>query len=68
MPQILGMITEMRIHRGVVEEDDNRSLERIEAAVALNLCQQPCPIGAFQNPDIRYRPRKPEENPMMVSL
>ncbi len=67
-PHLLGMITEIRIHLGAAEEGDKRVLERIEAAVALNLRRQPGSIGDFQNPDIRYRPRGSEESPIKAFL
>ncbi len=67
-PHLWGMITSIRLHLGAVGESDKRVLDRIEAAVALNLREQPGAIGGFQDPNIQYRPRRPDEDAMRASF
>ncbi len=58
----------MRLHLGAVGEGDKRLLDRIEAAVALHLRKQPGTIGGFHDPDIQYRPKRPDEDAIRASF
>jgi len=45
-----------------------RVRKRIEAAVANRLYEQPGLFGKFQDTDIRYHPRQPDEEPISVTM
>lgn len=47
---------------------DRRVRKRIEAAIATPLREQPGLIGEFQNGDIRYHPRRTDEDPISVKM
>lgn len=47
---------------------EERIRQRIEGAIASRLLQQPGPIGSFQDSDIRYRPRRNDEEPISVQM
>ena len=71
LPELAGPLQEyvrtMRFHLAPVELED-RARKRIEAAVAEHLRRQPGPVGSFQEADVRYRPRTPDEVSMRVTL
>ena len=45
---------------------ERRTLERIEAAIALHLRSIPGPVGEMQDPNVVYRPRWGREKPFTV--
>ncbi len=45
-----------------------RIRQRIEAAIASKLSEHPGLIGKFQNDDIRYRPRRTDEDPISAKM
>jgi len=47
---------------------EKRIRERIEAAIANRLYQQPGVVGKFQDDDIKYRPRRTDEEPFSVRM
>ena len=47
---------------------EERIRQRIEAAIANRLFEQPGLIGKFQDEDIRYRPRRTDEEPISVKM
>ena len=47
---------------------DKRILERIESEIARSINEQNGIIGSFQDKDIRYRPRKLNEEQFKVTM
>jgi len=47
---------------------EERTRQRIEAAIANRLFEQSGLIGKFQDEDIRYRPRRTDEEPISVKM
>jgi len=47
---------------------EDRIRQRIEGAIVSKLLEQPGPIGRFQDSDIRYRPRRNDEEPISVKM
>lgn len=49
-------------------DGDRRLRQRIEAAIARHLYDQPGLIGQFQDKGIRYKPKRPDEEEILVSI
>ena len=49
-------------------KEEKRIVERIEAAIAQQLREQPEPVGAFQDIDIHYRPKRIDEEPIIIKM
>jgi hypothetical protein len=64
-PALQSYVRLIRFHLAPVEVEA-RLRKRIEAALAAHLRAQPGPAGTFQDTDIRYQPRRPNELPVHV--
>jgi hypothetical protein len=59
-PALRAFVHMVRFHLATYE-GDARMRKRIEAAIAQHLYRQPEPVGSFQEADIHYDPRLPQE-------
>ena len=66
-PRILDFVQGFRLFLAPFEGDKRIRL-RIEAAIAASLNKQPGIAGAFQDKDIRYTSRRPEEEPIKIKI
>lgn len=57
----------VRFYLGSAELPD-RVRRRVEAAIAGHLAAQAEPVGTFLDPDVRYQPRLPSEQPIEIRL
>jgi hypothetical protein len=48
--------------------DEKRFLERLEGAISLKLKSVPGIVGEFQDEGVRYRPRRIDEEPIVVKM
>jgi hypothetical protein len=67
-PIILKFIEQFQIFLVPIDGDDDRLRERVESAISSTLFQQQGVAGSFQDRDIRYRPRRPTEQPFKVRI
>lgn len=65
-PGLAGYVRLMRFRLAALDAD-KRVRERIEAALALHLKNQPDPIGSFQEDGVRYVPRRSHEAPILIA-
>lgn len=65
-PLVYKLMGAFRIFLAPLDVED-RIRQRIEAALAKRLYQQPGLVGKFQDDDIRYSPRRHGEKPISVS-
>ena len=66
-PLVQRLAMTYRFYLGPVD-GSRRLRERIEGAIATALYSSPPPIGTFQELGIRYRPRKPTEEPLSCDI
>lgn len=64
-PSLRDFVHMVRFHLATYE-GDARMRKRIEAAVAQHLYRQADPVGSYQEPDIHYDPKLPEEGAVQV--
>ena len=67
IPAITALTNLYRFHLAPLTLDQ-RSLERIEAALANHLYASPDVVGEFQDAGIQYRPRRPSEPPFEIAF
>jgi hypothetical protein len=70
-PKIAKFISQFCIFVIPLEVDkrlDKRLGERVEATIKRILLEQEGKVGEFQDRDIRYRPKRPKEQPLSVIL
>jgi len=66
-PIITQFLQCMRVFIAPLKEE-KKIIERIEAAVAQQLYGQTGIVGAFQDNDIRYRPKRNDEEPIIIKM
>jgi hypothetical protein len=64
-PALVRFVNEMRFHVAPTTCSD-RVRRRIEAAISHHHRSQSGVVGAFQDEDVRYAPRRPDEEPVRV--
>jgi len=64
---IRQLLSKMTLHCFVFEGSD-RMRHRIEASIAKHLLAQGGVIGQFQEDDVRYQPRRKDEEPVIVNI
>jgi hypothetical protein len=65
-PALVGFIHAVHFHLAPTD-CDARLRRRVEAALAASLRAQGGPVAAFQDEGVRYEPRLPQEEPVVVS-
>jgi len=65
--QIYEYLAQFRLFLAPIDRD-RRTRQRIEAAIATKMLGRPGVIGNFQDDDIRYWPRRSEEQPIYVKM
>ena len=65
--QILEFLKQFRIFL-IPIQGDRRIREHIEAGIAAHFYEQSGVVGSFQNKDIRYKPRKPDEQSFLLKV
>ena len=65
--QILEFLKQFRIFLIPIQAD-RRKREQIEAGIAAHFYEQSGVVGSFQNKDIRYKPRKPDEQSFLLKV
>lgn len=66
-PIILQFTDQLEVFLLPIDGDD-RLRERVESAISKKLNEQPGVIGAFQDRDVLYRPRRPKEQPIRMTI
>ena len=66
-PLIYQFLGQLRFFLAPIDAE-KRMRQRIEAAIAKKLLEQPEIIGEFQDNDIRYQPRRTNEKPILVTM
>jgi len=66
-PKILEFLGQLNLFLAPVDTD-RRIRERIEAAISKKLIKQSGVVGKFQDHDIRYMPRRSEEESMRLGM
>jgi hypothetical protein len=66
-PALVEVVRAMRFHVAPIA-CEHRIRRRIEAAIAQHLRRREGAVGAFQDDDVRYAPRCPDEAPIAVRL
>ena len=66
-PKISELISQFRLFLAPID-GDRRIRQRVEAAIASKLLEQSGVIGEFQDDDIRYWPRRLDEQEMRVKM
>ena len=65
--QILEFLKQIRLFL-IPIQGDRRIREHIEAGIASHFYEHPGVVGSFQNDDIRYKPRKPDEQSFLIKV
>jgi hypothetical protein len=63
-PLSYEFLNQFRIFLAPIDEDNQRIRQRVEAAIAFTLREHDGVVGSFQDTDIKYWARRPQERPI----
>jgi hypothetical protein len=66
-PQVYSFLKLIRLIVAPVN-DEKRFLERLEGAISMRIKSAPGIVGQFQDDGVRYRPRRSDEEPILVKM